>query len=122
MQQSSQQSMPEALVHPRTFDVFFHLIKTSKLLGALLTDERISLGRKVLFLGSIGFFLVLLIFPDIFGEVMASVVLPVLGTILGIPLDAGFDWIAFALAVVGLLRIFPPEVISDHYQRIFGPR
>jgi hypothetical protein len=121
MQQSSS-SMPETLVHPRTFDVFFHLFKTMKLLSALLTDGRVPFVRKVLFLGSIAFLLVLLIFPDIFGELMTSTILPLIGTVLGIPLDAGFDWLAFALAIVGLLRVFPPEIISDHYQRIFGPR
>lgn len=117
MQQSS---IPEKLVHPRVFDVFFHLIKTGKLIGALLTDGRVPVLRKALFIGAIGFFLVLLVFPDILGEFIISTVLPIIGTLLGIPVDAGFDWIAFALAIVALVRVFPPEIISEHYRQIFG--
>jgi hypothetical protein len=40
--------------------------------------------------------------------------------VLGVPLDAGFDWVAFALAVVSLLRFFPAELVAEHYQQIFG--
>jgi hypothetical protein len=40
--------------------------------------------------------------------------------VLGVPLDAGFDWIAFSLVVVNLLRFFPAEILSEHYQQIFG--
>ena len=107
------------LVRPKRFDVFFHAIKTFKLIGALLTDSRIPLVRKVLFLGSIGALLALLIFPDAFNEVVLSTVLPVVGTVLGVPLDAGLDWVTFSLVVVSLLRFFPAELISEHYRYIF---
>ena len=40
--------------------------------------------------------------------------------LLGVPLDAGFDWLAFALAVVTLFRFFPAELVAEHYRRIFG--
>jgi hypothetical protein len=101
------------------FDVLFHLVKTGKLITALLTDQRVPLLRKLCFLGSIGFLLVLLIFPDIFGEFVTSTLLPFIGTLLGIPIDASFDWFAFVLAFMGLLRVFPPELVAEHYRRIF---
>jgi hypothetical protein len=45
--------------------------------------------------------------------------LPLVGTVLGIPLDAGFDWIALSLVSINLLRIFPADIVSEHYQDIF---
>jgi len=121
MQQSkimSQSAKP--LARPKRLDVFFHAIKTFKLVGTLLTDRRVPLLRKVLFLCSIGVLLVILIFPDALGEIVLSTVLPLVGTVLGVPLDAGFDWLAFALLVVNLLRFFPAEVVAEHYRTIFG--
>jgi len=37
----------------------------------------------------------------------------------GIPIDAGFDWTAFALVIVNLLKFFPPTLVAEHYQNIF---
>src|SRR4029077_6186825 len=98
-------------VRPRRIDIFFHAIKTSKLIGALTMDRRISIIRKALFFMFILCLLAILAFPDFFDEVFLSVVMPLLGTVLGVPLDAGFDWIAFTLVVVSLLRIFPAEIV-----------
>jgi hypothetical protein len=39
--------------------------------------------------------------------------------VLGIPLDASFDWVAFALAIVTLLRFFPAELVAEHYRQVF---
>ena len=120
MQQSTTSSRVEALAHPKRFDIFFHAIKTFKLIGALLMDGRISILRKILFLGTIAVLLAILIFPDAFNEIVLSTALPLVGTVLGVPLDAGFDWIAFSLVVVNLLHFFPAEIISEHYRQIFG--
>ena len=105
---------------PRRIKVFLHAAKTCKLIGALLADRRIPLWRKALFFGSIGGLLIILLFPDTLNEVVLSTVLPLAGTMLGIPLDAGFDWIAFAMAIVTLLRFFPAELVAQHYQRVFS--
>ncbi len=120
MQQQQQTPFSEQKAYPKRLDIFLHLFKTGRLLWALLTDGRITLVQKVLFLGSIVLLLVLLFFPDLLGEFIASTVLPLVGTVLGIPLDAGFDWVAFALVVVSLLRVFPAYVVAEHYQIIFG--
>ncbi len=115
-----QQQVAQAQVQPKRFELLFHIIKTFRLLGALLTDGRISIFRKFAFLGSIVFLLVILLFPDLLSEGILSAVLPVLGTVLGVPVDAGMDWMAFALLLVNFMRFFPDDVVSEHYVRIFG--
>jgi hypothetical protein len=118
-QQTMSSQFPEKLVRPSRFVLFFHAIKTLKLIGTLLKDRRVPLIQKILFFGSILFILALLLFPDAFGELFLTAILSIVGTILGIPLDAGFDWFVFALVVVSLLRVFPAELVSEHYRRIF---
>ncbi len=107
---------------PRRLDIFFHVGKTFRLIGELITDRRIPLWRKALFFASIGALLVVLFFPDALGEFVMSTVLPLAGTVLGIPLDAGFDWVAFALAIVTLLRFFPANLVAEHYRDVFYQR
>ena len=104
---------------PRRLDIFLHASKTLKLIGSLLSDARIPLWRKALFFGSIAGLLVILLFPDALNEFVLSTALPLAGTALGIPIDAGFDWLAFALAMVSLLRFFPPELVAEHYRYVF---
>ena len=105
---------------PRRFDIFLHAAKTGKLITALMVDGRVPLWRKALFFGSIGALLAVLLFPDALNEVVLSTVFPIVGTVLGVPLDAGFDWVAFALAVVSLLRFFPADLVAEHYWQIFA--
>ncbi|MFL5694925.1 MAG: hypothetical protein ACJ795_24300 [Ktedonobacteraceae bacterium] len=105
---------------PRRRDIFLHAGKSFKLISGLMTDRRVALWRKLFFVGSLGGLLVLLFFPDLFGEFFLSTVLPVVGTIAGVPIDAGFDWMAFALVAVNLFRFFPAELVAEHYRNIFG--
>lgn len=118
-QQTTHTTLPATIVHPKRRDIFFHFIKTGRLIGALSKDRRISIIRKVFFFAIILALLAILLFPDALDEIGLSIALPLVGTVLGIPLDAGFDWIAFALASVSLLRIFPAEIVSEHYQHLF---
>jgi hypothetical protein len=104
---------------PRRLEIFLHIIKTGKLIKALVFDRRVPLWRKVFFFSAIGGLLFLLLFPDLLNETIMSTVLPLAGTVLGVPLDAGFDWLAFAIAVVTLFRFFPPELVAEHYRQIF---
>ncbi len=119
LQQTTSTYIPRRLAHPKRLDVFFHAIKTSKLVGALITDRRVPIVRKLLFFSALCAFLIVLLFPDILNEAVLSTVLPFVGTFLGVPLDAGFDWVAFALVGVSLLRIFPAEIVSEHYNHLF---
>jgi hypothetical protein len=116
---TSSQAFSGKRSRPKRLDIFFHIGKTFRLIGSLLTDPRIPLWRKVLFFASVGGLLLLLLFPDVLGEFVMSTVMPLAGTVLGIPLDAGFDWIAFALAIVTLLRFFPADLVTEHYQQAF---
>ncbi|GAC1388469.1 MAG: hypothetical protein NVSMB33_18020 [Ktedonobacteraceae bacterium] len=118
--QPQAQTYYEEHVQPRRRDIFLHAGKTFRLIGALMTDGRAPLWRKLLFIGSIGSLLVLLFFPDLLSETFLSVALPVVGTIAGVPIDAGFDWMAFALIAVNLLKFFPAELVAEHYRSIFG--
>src|SRR5579859_4962249 len=108
-QQAYQEQKSSKAAQPKRFDIFFHFIKTFRLLGALLKDRRVPVIRKFAFLGAIALLLVLLFFPDLISEGILSAILPFIGTILGIPIDAGVDWVAFALILVSLLRVFPAE-------------
>ncbi len=85
----------------------------------LVADRRVPIWRKLLFFGFVVGLLCLLLFPDALDEVVLSTILPLVGTVLGVPLDAGFDWLAFALAIVSLLHFFPVELVAEHYARIF---
>ena len=102
---------------PRRIEIF--LAKTGRLIKALMLDRRVSIWRKAFFFGAIGGLLFILLFPDLLNETIMSTVLPLAGTVLGVPLDAGFDWLAFAIAIVTLFRFFPPELVAEHYRRIF---
>ena len=115
-----QQQMTKPLAKPKRFDIFLHGFKTTKLVGRLLKDRRVPVTRKLLFLGSVTGLLVVLLFPDVISETFLSVILPAVGTVLGIPIDAGMDWIAFALLLVNLLRFFPEDVVAEHYKTVFA--
>ena len=106
-------------LQPRRRDIFLHAGKTFRLIGGLMTDRRVPLWRKLLFAGSIGGLLLLLFFPDLFGEAVLSTVLPIVGTVAGVPIDAGFDWMVFALVAVNLLKFFPAELVAEYYRNIF---
>src|SRR5437660_8266302 len=99
---------------PRRRDIFLHAGKSFKLVGGLMTDRRVALWRKLFFVGSLGGLLAILLFPDLFNEFFLSTVLPIIGTIAGVPIDAGFDWLAFALVAVNLLKFFPAELVAEY--------
>jgi hypothetical protein len=119
-QQTQHRTYPKRLIQPKRLDIFLHIFKTFRLMGALLADRQIHILRKLAFLGSVGVLLALLLFPDI--PIVLSAVLPIIGTALGVPIDAGIDWTVFALLLVSLLRLFPAERVSEHYARIFEKR
>ncbi|HLH63981.1 MAG TPA: hypothetical protein VKV20_20075 [Ktedonobacteraceae bacterium] len=119
----SAQTMPPAWqtgrARPRRIDVFLHGFKTFKLIGSLLADRRVALWRKAFFFGAIIGLLVILLFPDLINEFVLTTILPLVGTAFGLPLDAGIDWVGFALVVVSLLRFFPADLVAEHYRQVF---
>jgi hypothetical protein len=119
LQGVSQNYKRQQRTRPRRMEIFWHIAKTGRLIKALVLDRRVALWRKAFFFGAIGGLLFILLFPDLLNETVMSTVLPLAGTVLGVPLDAGFDWLAFAIAVVTLFRFFPPELVAEHYRQIF---
>ena len=99
-------------IQPSRWKIFTHVGKTLKLINGLMSDRRISLWRKLLFVGSIGGLLLLLFFPDLFNETFLSAVFPLIGTVVGVPIDAGFDWMAFSMVALNLLQILPNRTRS----------
>ena len=114
-----QQQAVKQNAYPKLWEIFFHSIKTLKLIGALFRDPRIVAFRKALFVLAVVVLVVILFFPDVVGELGLSAALPIVGTILGIPIDGSVDWAAFALLAVNLLRIFPADIVAEHYNEIF---
>lgn len=102
---------------PKRTDLIFHLVKTGKLVAAVLGDRRVNILRKVVYLGAVGVLLALLLFPEALAEVatLVTVVFP----FLEIPADATIDWVAFAVATFTLLKVFPKEIVGEHYDRLF---
>jgi hypothetical protein len=105
---------------PRRFDIFLHAGKTLHLIGRLMLDRRVPILSKIFFVATIAFLLLILFFPDLVSETILSAVLPVVGTVIGVPIDAGVDWMAFALLLVNMLRVFPEDLVAEHYRDIFS--
>jgi hypothetical protein len=112
---------PTIPARPNPFQLLFHIGKTVRLSGALLADGHISIFRKILFVGSLFVLVLALLAPETVGAAVTSI-LPLLG-IAELPADAALDWVVVAVAAYNLLRVFPDEVVADHYARIFhAPR
>ena len=103
--------------------VFLHPVRSVNFLRALMVDRRIPLPKKALFVAMSCTMLALLLFPDVISETILSMILPVLGSILGIPVDIGLDWAAFAILSVNLLRVFPADIVNEHYTaQVLNPK
>jgi len=104
--------------------MIFHIHKTVSLAVALLRDARVHWMSKALFVGSIGTLLLAVLFPELLGD-LVGLTIPGIGPVLdvlGIPVDASIDWVAFAVASYNLLRIFPSDIVGEHYDNLFRSR
>ena len=97
----------------------FHLLKTFRLVEAVLWDKRVSLIRKGAYLGGIGILLVLLLFPEVLAD-SATLLTPFFSLVgVELPVEGSIDWLALALGSFSLLSLFPKEILGEHYERIF---
>jgi hypothetical protein len=104
---------------PRKRDLIFHSIKIARLVSAILKDRRVSIVRKGAYLGVVGLLLGALIFPELFAD-LVTLITPLLPLeVLEIPADATIDWVAFVVATFSLLKLFPKEIVGEHYDRLF---
>jgi hypothetical protein len=112
---------------PNPFAMLFHALKTVALAGALLADHRIHPARKVVFVTVLAALIAAALGVEGVGEVVTQLlnVVPGLGLFLGIgevPVDAVVDWVLVAVAAFNLLRLFPAEIVGEHYDRLFRAR
>ncbi len=122
MAQHAQQTAPKQKQRPKhgqpkRTDLIFHLVKTSKLVAAVLADRRVHIIRKIAYLGSVGALLAILLFPEALADVATAIT--IVFPFLEIPAEATFDWVAFAVATFSLLKFFPKEIVGEHYDRLF---
>lgn len=106
------------------FALLLHARKTVGLAAAVLQDVRVHWFHKALYLVAVISLLLAVLFPEVLADALAWVGGPI-GPIfdaLGIPADITIDWVAFAVATYNLLRIFPSEIVGEHYDRLFRSR
>ncbi len=108
---------------PGSLEAFRHPGRTFKFTVTLLTDTRIPISRKALFIIGICALLSLLPLPNAVSEIILSIAFPIVGTVAGVPLNIGADWMAIILLFPMLFNLFPDHIRAEHYQWIFhGPR
>jgi hypothetical protein len=102
--------------------MFVHGGKTIKLVGAVLADPRVHWAQKFAFVGSIGALLLALFFPELIVDAIGGAATAGLFEFIGIPADVVIDWSVFAVAAFNLLKLFPAEIVGEHYDRLFRNR
>jgi len=117
---SASDSTTHASANP--LSMIFHIRKTVGLTNAVLRDSRVHWLPKFAFVGALGALLTALLFPEAAADIIAFV--PTLGIadVLGIPAEGAIDWVAFSVAAFNLLKLFPAEVVGEHYDRLFRNR
>lgn len=96
-----------------------HLPRTFKVAGNVMKDARVSIMPKIIFVGGIVALLAALLTPEAFAEFVA--IIPGVGPLLaalGIPIDGAVDWIALGIAALNLMKLFPQEVVNEHYDNV----
>jgi hypothetical protein len=112
---------------PNPITMLFHVFKSISLAVALLVDPRVHTARKAAFITVVGALIAGAIGVEGVGEALTQLlnVVPGLGALLGIgeiPLDVTVDWALVAVAMFNLLRLFPREIVGEHYDRLFRSR
>jgi hypothetical protein len=104
--------------------MFFHIRKTFKLSSAVLHDPRVHWAPKLAFLVSAGALGCAVLFPEAVGDLVALGI-PGIGwaaDTLGLPTEFAFDWVAATVAAFNLLKLFPADIVGEHYDRLFRSR
>lgn len=101
--------------------LLLHMQKTSRLVGALLHDERVASWRKLSFIGILLALVVAIFVPEAAADITTALI-PVLN-LFGVPAEilgeAGIDWAVLAVAAFNLLHLFPTDIVGEHYDRLF---
>jgi len=104
--------------------MFFHMRKTAALANAVLHDERVHWMPKLVFLTGIGALALAVLMPELgIDSILAMFPGPGWAAdVLGIPAEGVFDWVVAAVAAYNMLKIFPAEIVGEHYDRLFRSR
>ncbi|MCL4543232.1 MAG: hypothetical protein M1118_01325 [Chloroflexi bacterium] len=102
---------------PSRWQLFSHPRRSFRLLRALLGDPHVPWVRKALFVWLLVILGAVLLVPDA-GSELVSTVVPVLGNLLDIPVDASLDWTAAVLLLPTLFRVFPADVVWGHWLQL----
>ncbi len=112
---------------PNPVAMFFHAFKTLTLTGSVLGDSRVHPVRKAAFVTVLGTLILAALGIEGAGELVTQVlnVIPGLGLVIGageLPADLVVDWALVTVAAFNLLRLFPAEIVGEHYDRLFRSR
>jgi len=121
MPSSATNAQPTAQSTIRQTSLLFHLGKTAALIGAVMKDVRVHWLPKLFFFAALGALLLALLFPESILDI-SGVFAPVVGwafDAIGIPVEATLDWAVLGVAAFNLLKLFPRDVVGEHYDRLF---
>lgn len=105
----------------RSASLLFHMGKTATLIAAIMRDARVHWLPKFFFVGALGALLLALLFPESIVDISGAFA-PVVGwafDAVGIPAEATLDWAVVAVAAFNLLKLFPTDIVGEHYDRLF---
>ena len=97
----------------------FHFQKTAALTNALLRDARVHWLPKIAFVVSIFALLLALLFPEVATDFIGTIGIGPIFDLLGVPAEAGIDIVAFGVAAFNLLKLFPADIVGEHYDELF---
>ena len=121
MPSSATNAQPTTQSTVRQASLLFHMGKTAALVNAIMKDARVHWLPKFFFFGVLGALLLALLFPESAAEII-GLGIPGIGwglDAIGIPVDATVDWAVLGVAAFNLLKLFPKEVVGEHYDRLF---
>lgn len=110
---------------PNQLSLLLHIGKTAGLVQAVLRDARVHWLPKMVFVGCLGALVLAVLFPELTADTAVFFGLPGVGAamdVLGIPAEGVLDWTVVAVAAFNLLKLFPTEIVGEHYDTLFRRR
>jgi hypothetical protein len=116
------QESPVSSARPHPWEMVLHPVKTLRFVNDLRQDRRISLMRKLLYLGPMLLLLLAVLLPEGIIAAVVATVLPLVGPAINLPTDAVMYWAFLGIASYALLGIFPRMIVAEHHAQVFHPR
>lgn len=119
---SNDAGKPSGFNPPNPVSMVLHLFKTIGLALALLADPRVHPGRKIVFVAVLGLLVAAVLGVEGVSEFVSNL-LPIVGQVFGLGelgADVVIDWAVFGVVAYNLLRLFPAEIVAEHYKEIFN--